>query len=165
MNLETNHLGEGLRTFFRGCATGLWVITTVDPDGRPVGFTASSVASVSLDPAVFTISMQAGSSSWPAVEATGRLIVHALSAGQQAVARLFSTSGVDRFRGVNWRPAADGLPLIEGSNGWMSAEILTIVPVGESRLLLCRATETHIPGNRRPPLVHHDRAYWATMPA
>src|ERR1700678_3077404 len=31
-------------------ATGVTVITTVDPDGQPVGTTASAVTSLSLDP-------------------------------------------------------------------------------------------------------------------
>lgn len=162
---DPNPHGEGLRLFFRGCASGVWVVTTLAPEGAPVGFTASSVASVSLDPAVFTVSLQAGSSSWPAVESAREVVVHSLSDAQEPVARRFAASGINRFAGVAWAPGDGGLPILGGTNGWMRAEILTIVPVGESRLLMCRAVETHLPGDRRPPLVHHDRGYWRTVPA
>lgn len=152
--------GEGLRRFFRRSASGVWVVTTTSPDGRPVGFTASSVTSVALDPAVFALSLQAGSSSWPAVEAASGIMVHALSDADEPLARRFASSGVDRFAGVDWHPGEGGLPVLPGVNGRLRGEILTVVPVGESRLLLCGAMDADLPDVHRPPLVHHDRAYW-----
>ncbi|MBV7295177.1 flavin reductase family protein [Corynebacterium sp. TAE3-ERU12] len=152
--------GEGLRVFFRGAASGVWIITTRNADGEPVGFTASSLASVSLDPAVFTFSLQSGSSSWPAVEHTREIVAHRLSTRHSELATQFATSGIDRFDGVQWNPGDDGLPVLRGTGAWLRASVISIVPVGESRLLLCQVKRTYIPGTDDAPLVHHNRTYW-----
>lgn len=152
--------GEGLRVFFRGSASGVWIVTTCDADGEPVGFTASSLASVSLDPAVFTFSLQRGSSSWPAVEHTRDIVVHRLSTHHSELATQFATSGINRFDGVQWSRGEDNLPILRGTGAWLRASVISIVPVGESRLVLCQVQRTYIPGTDDAPLVHHNRTYW-----
>ncbi|MEZ2190115.1 flavin reductase family protein [Corynebacterium sp. CCM 9204] len=164
MSSDALPAGEGLRTFFRGCASGVWIITTLAPDGAPVGFTASSVASVSLDPATLTFSLQAGSSSWPAVEAAEEVAIHALGVGDAALAQRFSTSGINRFEGVDHLPGPTGLPVIRGLGAVLRARILTTIPVGDSRLVLAQCVETYIAGDRPPPLIHSARSYWTAEP-
>ena len=164
MSSDALPTGEGLRTFFRGCASGVWIITTTDRDGEPVGFTASSVASVALDPPTLLFSLQAGSSSWPAVEAAEEVMVHALGVDDAHLARRFSTSGISRFEGVHYLPGPTGLPVIRGLGATLRARILTTIPVGGSRLVLAQCVETYIAGDRPAPLVHSARSYWRPVP-
>ncbi len=55
-----------LRSVFRQHAAGVAVITAQD-GGRPVGFTATSLNSVSADPPLLSFTIATGASSWPAV--------------------------------------------------------------------------------------------------
>ncbi|MBN9643595.1 flavin reductase family protein [Corynebacterium mendelii] len=152
-------LGEGLRLVFRAAAGGVFIITTRADDGRPAGFTASSVASVCLEPPVVSFSVMAGSSSWPVLEANGSAIIHTLGDQQDDLARQFSRRGVDRFAGVNHRDH-HGLPLIDGVNGWMRCHIRQVIPVGQSRMILAELDEVAASDSPALPLVHSDRAYW-----
>ncbi|MCP4334496.1 MAG: flavin reductase family protein [Gammaproteobacteria bacterium] len=42
--------GRDLRRAFGNFATGVTIVTTLDADGNPCGFTANSFTSVSIDP-------------------------------------------------------------------------------------------------------------------
>lgn len=160
--------GEGQRLFFRGTASGVWVVTTRDAAGAPVGFTASSVASVALEPATCTLSLQEGSSSWPAVAHRRRLVVHALGADAAGLAARFATSGIDRFAGVAHTRDDAGLPVLPesaGVIGRLHVDVAEIIAVGGSRLLICRTRRAWAADAGAEPLVHHGRAYWRLAPA
>src|SRR4051794_18443471 len=63
----------------------------------PAGFTATSFTSVSLEPPMVSFCLAHTASSWPAVSRAGLIAVHVLTEHQEAVARTFATSGIDRF--------------------------------------------------------------------
>ncbi|MDQ1572665.1 MAG: hypothetical protein QOH44_224, partial [Actinomycetota bacterium] len=81
---------------FRNHPAGVAVITADAGDG-PVGLTATSVFSVSAEPPLLVFSISSQSSSAPTLSRADTVVVHLLSAEQLAVAKLFATSGVDRF--------------------------------------------------------------------
>ncbi|WP_219420091.1 flavin reductase family protein [Pseudonocardia nigra] len=85
-----------LRTAFRSHPTGVAVITATDGRGVPAGLTASSVASVSLEPPAIVFSIAPGSAA-PAVLGAASFLVHLLDSGNAALARRFATPGADRF--------------------------------------------------------------------
>ncbi|WP_448851062.1 flavin reductase family protein [Corynebacterium sp. 335C] len=103
-----NEQAEGLRGFLSRCAAGTWVVTGLDRDGQPVGFTTSALAPVSADPAMFSLAVPAALPEWLAIEEAGQMLVHALAAGDGAIAEVFAAPGVDRFGAVGWRPRARG---------------------------------------------------------
>lgn len=155
---------EGLRQLFRCSASGVYVVTTVAADGRPMGFTASSVTSVSLDPAVISFSLQAGASSWPAVETSGLITVHALSVRNEDLAATFATSGIDRFATTAHSVDERGIPLLEGTNGWMRCTVRHTLAVGQSRMVLAEVHDAAVSETPYPPLVHSQRGYWQLAP-
>ena len=61
---------EAFRLAFRRLAAGVSVITALDPDGVPVGFTATSLASLAAVPPMATFNMARTASAWRAVEQT-----------------------------------------------------------------------------------------------
>ncbi|MGI3779839.1 MAG: flavin reductase family protein, partial [Janthinobacterium lividum] len=87
---------DAFKGVFRRHPAGVAVITTV-VDGQPVGFTATSVISVSADPPLLAFSVDSASSSWPALASAETLVVNFLSAAQVEVSARFATSGIDRF--------------------------------------------------------------------
>ena len=93
-------------------ATGVTVVTCATEQG-PLGITANSFASVSLDPPLVLWSPARASRRFPAYEAAERYAIHILGDDQIDLCRRFSRDGFD-FDGLDWAHDADGVPLIDG---------------------------------------------------
>lgn len=93
-------------------ATGVTVVTTEGPDG-PLGITANSFASVSLDPPLVLWSPARKSRRFPAFEAAAHFAVHVLSSAQRPLAERFSGSE-QGFEGLEAGRGIGGVPLLPG---------------------------------------------------
>ncbi|MDR3067913.1 MAG: flavin reductase family protein [Cellulomonas sp.] len=147
---------EEFRNVFRRHPAGVAVVALTH-DSRPVGFTATSVISVSADPPLLTFSVAATSSSWPAVAVARTLTVSFLAEDQEHLSARFSTSGIDRFADGGWSTLPTGEPVIDGAVSWVRARIVQRTAVGGSWLVSVRALESG--GTGGAPLVYHDRTY------
>ena len=100
-----------------GCfGTGVTVITTLDGEGQPLGLTANSFTSVSLDPPLILFSLARSSANLGVFETAGRFAVNVLHIGQQPVAGRFASRQGPRFEGVDWSLRCDkGSPILAGS--------------------------------------------------
>ncbi|MGZ5155624.1 MAG: flavin reductase family protein [Caldimonas sp.] len=96
-------------------ATGVTIVTALDASGAPIGLTANSFNSVSIDPplVLWSLSRQAGS--MPAFSRGSHYAINILAAGQHALAERFASRGLDRFEGVAFRAGASGAPLLDGA--------------------------------------------------
>lgn len=92
--------------------TGVTVITCDTPTG-PLGITANSFASLSLDPPLVLWSPAKSSSRYPFFMAANRFAIHVMGADQMAVCNGFARSG-DAFTGLDWHRGAGNVPLIDG---------------------------------------------------
>src|ERR1700757_4565618 len=72
-------------------ATGVTVITAAAADGKPVGLTCNSFASVSLNPPLVLWSLVIYSQSLPVFQNASHFAVNVLGASQQALATQFAT--------------------------------------------------------------------------
>lgn len=93
-------------------ATGVTVVTTIDSAGAPVGVTASSFNSVSLDPPLILWSLAKTAQSMPAYQNSGGFNVHVLASHQSPLSNKFAKSGDDKFDGVDWSTCQDGFPVL-----------------------------------------------------
>jgi flavin reductase (DIM6/NTAB) family NADH-FMN oxidoreductase RutF len=96
-------------------ATGVTIITAVGADGKPVGLTCNSFASVSLNPPLVLWSLVIYSQSMSAFQNASHFAVNVLGASQQALATKFAKSTEDKFAGVEWQPGLGGAPLLTDS--------------------------------------------------
>lgn len=152
-----------LPAVFRSVASSAWVVTT-ELDGRPVGFTAISVASVSLAPPLVSFNASRTSSSLPALLATRRAAVHLLAHDQEDVARRFAAPAPQRFPDDgSWAWGRDGLPVVRGASARLAGPLVQVVEAGDSLLLLLQAEAVAATGSA--PLVHHARSYHRLVPA
>lgn len=153
---------DDFRAVFRSHPAGVAVVALRDR-GRPVGFTATSVISVSAEPPLLAFSLASTSSSWPAVARARTLAVSFLADHQDDVSARFATSDVDRFAAGGWRPLPTGEPVIDGAVSWVRAQVLERTPVGSSFLVTLQALEASVAPERATatarPLVYHDRRY------
>jgi len=148
---------EEFKAVFRHHPGGVAVVTFRGPQG-PVGFTATSVISVSADPPILAFSLASTSSARPAIEAADAVVVNFLGADQHQVATQFARRGVDRFAGVRWCPLPTGEPVLDGTTAWIRGRIENRFGVGDSLLITLHAELTHRAADPRP-LVHVDRTY------
>lgn len=95
-------------------ATGVTVVTTRDPAGRPIGMTASSIASVSLHPPLVLVSVDQANDMHPALHAAARFVLNVLAADQEAISRRFAAEHPNRFEGLGYRETKHGIPVLEG---------------------------------------------------
>jgi flavin reductase (DIM6/NTAB) family NADH-FMN oxidoreductase RutF len=145
------------RSIFRSHPAGVAIVTLEGPGG-PVGFTATSVASVSAEPPVIVFSMIDISSSWPAVSHADTVLLHFLNVGHSDLSKRFATSGIDRFEGVEWRRLATGEPLLSGVDTWARCAVLRYDRAGSSFIVQVQPLEAQI-GQEHHPLVYVDRRY------
>jgi len=92
-------------------ATGVTIATTLDVNGEPVGVTASSFNSVSLDPPLVLWSLAKNSLSRDAFCNSGHFAVHVLAASQEELSNRFARSGEDKFAAVEWAKGELGSPV------------------------------------------------------
>ena len=96
-------------------ATGVTIVTALDADGQPIGLTANSFNSVSLQPPLVLWSLSRHAGSMPAFRHGSHYAINILSAGQKALAERFASKDIARFDGVAHRAGASGVPLIDGA--------------------------------------------------
>lgn len=93
-------------------ATGVTVVTTKDKNNEPVGVTASSFNSVSLNPPLVLWSLAKSSGSLKSYETSGGFNVHILASHQDALSNQFARPGNDKFVNVAWKPCDRGHPIL-----------------------------------------------------
>lgn len=135
--------------------TGVTVITSI-VDDLPVGMTAQSFVSLSLDPPLVMFCPARQSYTWKRIEAEGVLCINVLARSQEEISRRFAAKGDDRFSGVTWtRAPVTGSPLLEGVHAWVDCEIEDVHPGGDHLIVVCRVLALAAPGDAGDPLVFH----------
>ena len=146
-----------LRSAFRRHAAGVAVITARG-DGGPVGFTATSLTSVSADPPVVSFGVGVGASSWPAIREADHVGVHILGEHQEDLAGTFARSGADRFgEPTEWREGPEGVPVLDDVLAWLVCRVVARVPAGDHRIVLAEVVLGDPSGAGRPLLYHQGR--------
>jgi flavin reductase (DIM6/NTAB) family NADH-FMN oxidoreductase RutF len=150
---------DDLRLAFRRHAAGVVVITAPSAHG-PVGFTATSLTSVSAAPALVSFNIGRTSSSWAAVQQTDRIAIHVLAANQRELAATFARSGADRFaEPTRWIEEPDGLPLLPGCPVRLVAAIENRWPAGDHCIVVARVLRVDL-GNAEEPLLYHGGSFY-----
>jgi flavin reductase (DIM6/NTAB) family NADH-FMN oxidoreductase RutF len=127
-----------LRRAFGSFPTGVTICATLDAEGQPVGFTANSFTSVSLEPPLLLVCLSATASSRDAFGAAGRFGVSVLGAAQREASTVFATRGADKFASVVWSARVTGAPLIDGAVARFDCLTERILPAGDHVILLGR---------------------------
>ena len=103
---------KDFRTALSRFATGVTVVTCESQRG-PLGITANSFSSVSLDPPLVLWSPAKSSSRHDSFVEAEHFVIHVLSADQQDICRRFTKDGLD-FDGLALERTINGAPLIQG---------------------------------------------------
>ena len=125
-----------LRRVLGAYVTGVTVVTTVDPEGRPHGLTVNSFSSVSLDPPLVLWSQTASAPSHAVFRSSPWFAINILAEDQGALCTRFSTPLADKFADVAWKPGLGRVPILEGCLASLECRVATIFPGGDHKIFL-----------------------------
>ena len=127
---------RALRNAFGSFLTGVTVVTANDADGRPLGFTANSFTSVSLDPALLLVCLAKRSSNYATLTGATGFAVNILAEDQEAVSNTFARPSDDRFATLSWRLGPHGSPVLDGAAAWFDCAMHEIIDAGDHAILV-----------------------------
>lgn len=132
---------RALRDAFGRFMTGVTVVTTRGADGAPVGFTANSFSSVSLDPPLLLVCPGRFLSSFETFRTCETFAVSVLAEGQQEVSNTFASFKGDRFARIAHNVDCHGIPVIDGAVARFSCRTHRVVEAGDHVVLLGEVAE------------------------
>lgn len=148
-SIESGEFRAALSTF----ATGVTIVTAREQSGEPVGMTASSFNSVSMDPPLILWSVTKSALSAPVFKETAHFAVHVLASSQVELSNRFARSGSDKFAGLTYTSNAAGCPVLpgciarfdcntwqvyEGGDHWIIVgEVVNLVKHNDEGLVFC----------------------------
>lgn len=138
-------------------ATGVAIITALNGVGKPIGLTANSFASVSLDPPLVLWSVDRTSPLFDGFVRATHYAVHVLREDEQELARQFSDDEIDKFANVSCDSGVAGLPLLEHYSALFQCEVRSRHEEGDHVILVGRVISVLKQAAR--PLVFHAGTY------
>lgn len=149
---------ELMRDVLGSFCSGVTVLTALDVDDEPVGFTCQSFTSLSLDPPLIAFAPTRSSTSWPRIREAGRWCVNVLAADQRRLANAFARSGTDKFRDVALTRRPGGPPALDGAVAWIDCELWAEYDGGD-HTLVAASVLTLEADPQREPLLFYRSAY------
>lgn len=141
-------------------ATGVTIVTTRDASGNPVGVTANSFNSVSLDPPLVLWSLAKSARSMAAFEQAGHFAVHILASDQDHLSNLFASRVEDKFSGLD--VGTDGPPHIAGCSARLVCQTRHMYEGGDHVIMVGEVMDYESEG--KPPLLFHGGGYADRIP-
>jgi flavin reductase (DIM6/NTAB) family NADH-FMN oxidoreductase RutF len=140
-------------------ATGVTILTVATPEGRPLGMTANSLASVSLHPPLVSVCVDRVADMHSPILSARQFVVNVLASPQEALARRFADEHEDRFDGVGYHLSPNGLILLDGALAHVECERYAEYPGGDHTIVLGRVVGGATAEGR--PLLYYRGGYAA----
>ena len=129
---RTRNLRQALGSF----PTGVTVVSCLDKNKNPLGFTANSFTSVSLDPKLISICIDKESFNIDSFSITKHFAISVLSENQQSISTIFATPNEDRFKNIDWSTEETGSPIITNAVAWFDCNTQQVVDAGDHLILI-----------------------------
>jgi len=150
-----------LRKVLGQFATGVTVVTT-RVDGAPLGMTANSFTSVSLDPPLVLFCADKRARAGMAVGTAGCFAINVLGEDQRHLSDLFAGKGTDDERAAllaeSGEKAVTGAPILPGALGWLDCRLDRAIDAGDHVIFLGEVVATGA-GEPGEPLLYYRGSY------
>lgn len=149
---------DQFKEFFRHHAAGVSLVTVFDADLTPFGFTASSLASLSADPALATVNLAKNTSTAKILSVGSRVAIHTLSADNFELAAELSGPREKRFTHSGWDLGGDS-PINREASAILLGDVVDLLDFAGSQIVVIRGDSATF--NQYPdlPLVYFNRQY------
>ena len=124
--------------------------------------TVNSFTSISLDPAMITISLQQSTRTHELISKSRVFGLTILSAEQAKISDLFAgrfPEIEDRFTDLQTETLITGSPLIVGGLAWLDCRVAQTFDAGMNTLFIAEVLAARSFGEDQP-LIYHSRKYW-----
>jgi flavin reductase (DIM6/NTAB) family NADH-FMN oxidoreductase RutF len=156
---------QGFRRAMGSFPSPVAIVTALDADGQPRGFTCSAVCSVSMAPPSMLVCVNRRNGSLDAIRDSGGFVVNLLREGTHATSELFASPSPHKFAGVRWRPTEEsGLPLLaDDIAAFVECTLHAEIIAGTHAILIGLVRSSGRAPRDGGPLVYYDRTYgrWA----
>jgi flavin reductase (DIM6/NTAB) family NADH-FMN oxidoreductase RutF len=132
--------------------TGVTIVTTRDEDGTPVGITANSFTSASLEPPMVLICLDQKLASYRAFQVGRPYAVHVLSEDQADLSSLFAKRGADKFGALECGEGLDGVPVLPDYLALFECRIVHCYPAGDHTIFVGQVENLAVSTRPRRPL-------------
>ena len=136
-------------------ATGVTVITC-NTAGGPLGITANSFASVSLDPPLVLWSPAKSSTRYPFFMAADHFAIHVMGAEQGGMCGAFARDG-NAFAAFDWEVGLNNVPLLNGCLSRFECTKTAEHDGGDHSIIVARVTRAST--RQGEPLLFHGGRY------
>lgn len=138
--------------------SGVTIITTLANDNTPVGLTANSFVSVSIDPLLILWCIDKKAGSWSAFENTSKFAVNILASNQSDACWTFaSKTETDRFGKHSWNVSKNGVPILDGVFASMECQKKQVVDAGDHYILIGEVINIEKNNNNLEPMMYFKR--------
>ncbi|MBP0048938.1 flavin reductase [Marinobacterium sp. AK62] len=137
--------------------TGVTVITTRDAEGNPIGMTASSFNTLSIDPALVLWSIDKGAYSLDAFAKGKGFAINVLRSDQVDLSNGFARRGEDKFANVSTRDCDNGAPLLPDTAAWFACNTWEVYEGGDHLIIVGQVTAYHYEDNVSSLVFHNGR--------
>ncbi len=136
-------------------ATGVTVVTSLGPEGEPVGTTATAVSSLSLNPPLLLVCFDRASLTLAALRSHGAFAVNMLAAPQRQLSANFSRRGqAATWDCVRYRPGCTGSPRLSGVLAVVECTVERSLPGGDHEIIIGRVRDAELAPDATAPLLH-----------
>ena len=146
-----------------GCfATGITVISASGPDGAPVGITANSFNSVSMDPPLILFSLSRASYSLQTFLDSGTFAVNVLREDQQELSNRFAKASADKWSHVGYDVWDTGCPILHDAIAKFECRLRHTYEGGDHIIFVGEVLRFEYDPRGRPLMYY--RGSYCTMP-
>lgn len=147
-----------LRAVLGRFATGVAVVTTFDAGGAPVGITANSFSSVSLEPPLVSWCLNSDSYSLAAFKKSQCFAVSILAESQRDLALRFATPSAAKWQDIAYERATNGCPAFPGAIAILECDLVDQHEAGDHVIFL-GAVRRHATFQPTEPLLFYRGQY------
>jgi flavin reductase (DIM6/NTAB) family NADH-FMN oxidoreductase RutF len=158
---STQHDAKDFRGALGCFPTGVCLVTTLGPGGKPEGLTINSFSSVSLDPPMILWSLARSASSAPVFRDAEYFAVNVLAKEDAAISTHFAKSSENKFAlfADRFSPGLDNIPVLNGAVATFECHSRHRY-YGGDHIILIGNVERYV-WNDGPPLLFHRGRYAA----
>ncbi len=160
--MSEKNLSEDLKKGMRNLASGVCVITSISEDGERVAMTASSVTSVSDNPASLLVCINKSAKLDTILHTQTRFTVNVLSNDQQDVSNTCAkpAEGESRFEVGNWARDEDtGLPYLSDALSVFFCEKSKVIEYGTHNIYIGNIQQVNYSEDSQDILVYAKGGY------
>ncbi len=157
---------EAFKAALAQFAAGVTVVTTINEDGEPLGMTASSFTSVSLDPPLVAVNVAKKAGIHDVLLGAGKFGVSIIGVDQAYIGEVFAgfhKDVEDRFSVCETITAETGCQLIPSALAYLDCTTWKAVDAGDHTIFIGAVVASGA-NERRDPVLWYDRGWKKLVP-